>query len=123
MWPGTTGTWTGDGMAIGDMSVGAAMACAGAAACVMGGRDSGVRRARLLFAGSGAVATGPPGERALAGWRRLRGRLRAEGWALVAGAVIALLGASVLPLFVGAAAVPLLRRVRRAGEARHERER
>ncbi|MET7697653.1 MULTISPECIES: type II secretion system F family protein [unclassified Streptomyces] len=110
-------------MAIGDMSVGAAMACAGAAACLMGGRGSGVRRARLVLAGSGVVATGPPGERALAGWRRLRGRLRAEGWSLAVGAVIALLGASVLPLLAGAAGVPLLRRVRLAGEARRERER
>ncbi|WP_369242679.1 type II secretion system F family protein [Streptomyces sp. R21] len=104
--------------------MGAAMACAGAAACLMGGRESGMRRARLLLAGSAAVATGPPpGEWALAGWRRLRRRLRPEGWALVAGAVIALLGTSILPLLVGAAGVPLLRRVRRAGEARRERER
>lgn len=115
---------TGDRVAIGEMSMGAAMACAGAAAGLMGGRESGMRRARLLLAGSGAVATGPPpGEWALAGWRRLRRRLRPEGWALVAGAVIALLGASILPLLVGAAGVPLLRRVRRAGEARRERER
>ncbi|MFF4347572.1 type II secretion system F family protein [Streptomyces sp. NPDC001530] len=106
------------------MSVGAAMACAGAVACLMGGWDSGARRARLLCAGGGVVATGPPSwARALVGWRRVRGRLRAEGWLVVAGSVIALLGASVLPLLLGAAGVPLLRRVRRAGEARRERER
>jgi tight adherence protein B len=106
------------------MSVGAAMACAGAAAWVMGGWDSGARRARLLCAGGGVVATGPPTwERALLGWRRLRGRLRAEGWSLVAGLLIALLGGSVLPLLLGAVAVPLFGRMRRAAEARRERER
>ncbi|AVH61261.1 MULTISPECIES: type II secretion system F family protein [Streptomyces] len=106
------------------MSVGAAMACAGAAAWLMGGWDSGARRARSLCAGGGVVAPGPPPwEKALAAWRRVRGRLRAEGWSVAAGLVIALLGASVVPLLLGAAGVPLLRRVRRAGEARRERER
>ncbi|MEU8981942.1 type II secretion system F family protein [Streptomyces sp. NPDC048309] len=100
------------------------MACAGAAAWLMGDWDSGARRARLLCAGGGAVTAGPPSwQRALGGWRRVRGRLRAEGWSLVAGLVLALLGASVVPLLLGAAGVPLLRRVRRAGEARRERER
>lgn len=109
---------------VGDLSVGAAMVCAGAAAWLMGGWDSGVRRARLVCAGGGVVATGPPAwERALVEWRRLRGRLRAEAWSLVAGLAIALLGASLLPLLLGAAGVPVLRRVRRAGEARRERER
>lgn len=106
------------------MSMGAAMACAGAAAWLMGGWDSGARRARSLCASAGVVATGPPSrEKALAGWRRVRGRPRAEGWSVVAGLVIALLGASVLPLFLGAAGVPLLRRVRGLAEARRERER
>ncbi|MFF1807885.1 type II secretion system F family protein [Streptomyces sp. NPDC058251] len=100
------------------------MACAGAAAWLMGDWDSGARRARLLCAGGGVVTAGPPSwQRALGGWRRVRGRLRAEGWSLVAGLVLALLGASVVPLLLGAAGVPLLRRVRRAGEARRERER
>lgn len=108
---------------IGGMSAGAALACAGAAAWLMGGGDAGARRARSLCAGGAVVATGPPArERAGAVWRRLRGRLRPEGWSLVAGAAVALLGASVLPLFLGAAGVPLLRRVRRAGEAGRERE-
>jgi tight adherence protein B len=47
----------------------------------------------------------------------LIGRVRrtgAEWWAPVAGLVIAVLGASVLPVLAGAAAVPVLRRVRRA---------
>ncbi|MHA5050313.1 type II secretion system F family protein [Streptomyces sp. SD15] len=100
------------------------MACAGAAAWLMSGWDSGARRARLLCAGGGVVATGPPSwEKALVAWRRLRGRLRSGGWSLVVGAVIALLGASVVPLLLGAALVPLLGRMRRAGEARRERER
>jgi tight adherence protein B len=106
------------------VSAGAAMACAGVAAWLLGGRDVGARRARLLFAGGAAVGAGPPAwQRALANGRRLRGRLRAEAWSLVAGSVIAVLGASVLPLLLGAAGVPLLARVRRAGEARTERER
>ncbi|MFD4565590.1 type II secretion system F family protein [Streptomyces sp. NPDC058467] len=100
------------------------MACAGAAAWLMGDWDSGAHRARLLCAGGGVVTAGPPSwQRALGGWRRVRGRLQAEGWSLVAGLVLALLGASVVPLLLGAAGVPLLRRVRRAGEARRERER
>ncbi|WP_327430461.1 type II secretion system F family protein [Streptomyces sp. NBC_01236] len=114
-------------MAIGEMSqmpVGAAVVCAGAAAWLMGGWDSGVRRARLLCAGGRVETNGPPSwERALVGWRRVRGRLRAEGWSVVAGLVIALLGASVVPLLLGVAGVPLFGRVRRAGEARRGRER
>ncbi|WP_329546315.1 type II secretion system F family protein [Streptomyces sp. NBC_01356] len=114
-------------MAIGEMSgmsAGTAMVCAGAAAWLMGGWNSGARRARLLVAGGGVVGAGPPPwEKALVGWRRLRGRLRAEGWSLVAGLVVALIGASVVPLFLGLAGVPLLRRVRRAAEARRELER
>ncbi|MCX5559533.1 type II secretion system F family protein [Streptomyces sp. NBC_00038] len=114
-------------MAIGEMSgmsVGAAMVCAGAAAWLMGGWDSGVRRARLLVASGGVVGAGPPSwEKALVGWRRLRGRLRPEGWSLVAGLVVALIGASVVPLLLGLAGVPLFGRVRRAAEARRELER
>ncbi|MFD9329043.1 type II secretion system F family protein [Streptomyces sp. NPDC060065] len=114
-------------MAIGEMSgmsAGTAMVCAGAAAWLMGGWNSGARRARLLLAGGGVVGAGPPPwEKALVGWRRLRGRLRVEGWSLVAGLVVALIGASVVPLFLGLAGVPLLRRVRRAAEARRELER
>lgn len=104
----------------GEMSVGVvAVACAGAAAWLSDdGRRAGVRRARLLLAGGGAV--GPPP------WARVVGRVRllgAEWWAPVAGAVIAVLGASVLPVLAGAAAVPSLRRVRRTAEERRARER
>ncbi|MCT9006341.1 type II secretion system F family protein [Streptomyces rhizosphaerihabitans] len=106
-----------------DVPAGAAVACAGIAVWLIGGRGSGVRRARVLLTGDG-VAVGPPRwERVLVDWRRLRGRLRSEAWSLVAGSVIAVLGTSVLPLLLGAAGMPLLGRVRRAGEARRERER
>ncbi|GAA3801312.1 type II secretion system F family protein [Streptomyces coacervatus] len=100
------------------------MVCAGAAALLMGGWHSGARRAQLLLAGGGVVGTGPPSWREVAGGvRRIRGRLRPEWWALAAGAVLAVLGASVLPVVAGAAGMPLLRRVRLAAEARRARER
>ncbi|MEV5430644.1 type II secretion system F family protein [Streptomyces sp. NPDC052701] len=108
-----------------EMSLGAAVACLGAAAWLSGGRQPGVRRARLLLAGGGGVVgSGPSAWRRLAtGPRRIRGRLRAEWWSPAAGLVLAVLGASVLPLVAGAAGVPLLRRVRLAGQARRARER
>ncbi|MFD9204541.1 type II secretion system F family protein, partial [Streptomyces anthocyanicus] len=82
-----------------------------------------------VCAGGGAAATRPPswkravwplwtGERL----RRLHGT-RGEWWALAAGAVVGLLGASVVPVVLGALGVPLVRRVRRAGAARRARER
>lgn len=95
--------------------MGAAMGCAGAAAWLIGGRRP---RARLLFAGG---AIGPPP------WQRMaltaRERLRPEWWCLVAGLVVALLGASPVPLAAGVAGVPLLGRLRRAAAERRERER
>ncbi|MFE6282414.1 type II secretion system F family protein [Streptomyces sp. NPDC057877] len=106
------------------MSLGAALVCAGAAAWLMSGWHSGTRRAQLLLAGGGVVGTGPPGRQRLAdGLRRVRGRLRAEWWALAAGLVLGLLGASVMPVVAGAAGVPLLRRARLAREGRRARER
>ncbi|WNM36383.1 type II secretion system F family protein [Streptomyces sp. Li-HN-5-11] len=108
----------------GSLSVGAAMACAGAAVWLLGGRHSGARRARLLLAGGGVVATGPPlWDRARGELARVRGRLRAEWWALAAGLVLAVLGASVLPVAAGAAGVPLLRRIRLARTERRALER
>lgn len=104
--------------------VGAAGMCVGVVCWLLGGRYPGARRAELLLAGGGAVGTGPPPwERASGELRRLRGRLRAEWWALAVGLVVALLGASVVPALVGAAGVPLLRRVRLAGEVRRAGER
>ena len=109
---------------MGETSMGAAVVCAGAAVWLLGGRHPGARRAQLLLAGGGAVGTGPPSwERAARELRRIRGRLRIEWWSLVAGVVLAVLGASVLPVVAGAAGVPLLRRVRLAAEARRARER
>ncbi|MCM1974022.1 MULTISPECIES: type II secretion system F family protein [Streptomyces] len=111
---------------MGDVGMSGAAACAGAAALwLLSGRNAGVRRARLLLAGGGAVGAGPPDWRAAAVGRVrwARGRLRGEWWATVGGALLAVLGASVLPLVAGAVAVPLLRRVRVAGQARGARER
>ncbi|WP_330348772.1 type II secretion system F family protein [Streptomyces sp. NBC_00582] len=110
--------------ATGDLSTAAAVACAGAAAWFSGGPYSGARRAHLLLAGGGVVGIGPPAWQDLAlALRGLRARWRPEWWAPVAGVALAVLGASVLPVVVGAAAVPLLRRMRRAAEARRAGER
>ena len=110
-------------MSVGAM--GAAVVCGGAAVWLLGGRRAGARRARLLFAGGGVVgAAGSPTWRRLAGeLARVRLRLGFEWWAAAAGLVLAVLGASVLPVVAGAAGVPLLRRVRLAREARRVNER
>ncbi|MFD3838347.1 type II secretion system F family protein [Streptomyces sp. NPDC058642] len=104
-----------------EVSTGAALVCAAAALWLSAGWRSGARRAELLLAGAGGtVGTGPPV------WRRLAGgvrRLGSEWWSVAAGLVLAVLGASVLPLVVGAAGVPLLRRLRLAREARRARDR
>lgn len=104
----------------GQMLVGAGLACAGAAAWMTSGSNTGARRARLLFAGGGTAAgMGPPP------WRRVLDRMRrvpAEWWSVAVGALIAMLGASVVPLLAGAVGVPVLRRVRRARGARQARE-
>jgi tight adherence protein B len=69
------------------------------------------------------VGVGPPSwERAVDELRRIRNRLRAEWWSLAVGLVVAVLGASVIPVVAGAVGVPLLRRARLAGEARRARE-
>ncbi|MFJ4524511.1 type II secretion system F family protein [Streptomyces sp. NPDC088810] len=109
---------------IGETSMGAALVCFGALVWLLGGRHYGMRRARLLLAGGGVVATGPPvWELALAELRRRCGRWGTEWWALVAGLVVALLGASVIPVVAGAAGVPVLRRMRLARQARRTRDR
>ncbi|MFF1693257.1 type II secretion system F family protein [Streptomyces sp. NPDC058257] len=100
----------------------AAAACAGSAAWLVMGRDRGLRRARAVLAGGGFEAASGD-----AAWRRAAdyagARVRHEWWALAGGAAVALLGESVVPLILGAAGVPLVRRVRRAGDARLEGER
>ncbi|CAM5532230.1 hypothetical protein SAFG77S_06218 [Streptomyces afghaniensis] len=107
-----------------EMSMGAAAVCMGAAVWLLGERHSAARRARLLLSGGGTVGSGQPGLRwTVEGLRRVRGRLRAEWWAPVAGLMLAVLGSSVLPVVLGAAGVPLLRRIRLAGRVRRDRER
>ncbi|WSZ86993.1 type II secretion system F family protein [Streptomyces sp. NBC_00859] len=81
-------------------------------------RERGLRRGRLLFAGG-------PGE----GWApwggSFRGRVRSrpgpEWLCLVVAGAVATAGGSVLPLLVGAAAVPLVRRRLRAAAAKRDR--
>ncbi len=102
----------------GELSDGVAVACAGVAAWLLGGPGTGARRVRLLLAGGGSP--GPPL------WERTAVRVRGLGgewWAVVAGAVVAVLGESPLPVLAGVLAVPVLRRVRRSREARQARER
>ncbi|MZF84426.1 type II secretion system F family protein [Streptomyces sp. SID5643] len=107
-----------------EMSMGATVACAGVAVWLLGERQDAARRARLLLTSGEGPGGGPPGWRRPAGeLRHVCGRLRPEWWSLVAGLVLAMLGASVLPAVLGAAGVPLLRRVRLAGRARRDRER
>ncbi|HEV7627619.1 MAG TPA: hypothetical protein VGO89_14085, partial [Streptomyces sp.] len=112
----------------------AAMACAGAAAWLMAGRDDGMRRARLLLAGTGR-ATQPrhqphPGFAQFIVFLKLvRDRLGGPTvtrawWCLAGGAVLGLLGESWLPAFAGVVAVPLARRwllKRERGKARERR--
>ncbi|MFD8233518.1 type II secretion system F family protein [Streptomyces sp. NPDC059696] len=107
-----------------EMSVGAAVACMGAAVWMLGEREEAARRARLLLAQGGHTGRASPGWWWTAdGLWRVRGRLRAEWWSPVAGLLLAVLGTSVLPAVLGAAGVPLLRRARLAAWARRDRER
>ncbi|MEV0527119.1 type II secretion system F family protein [Streptomyces sp. NPDC050439] len=97
----------------------AAAVCAGGSAWLWVGRDRERRRTRAVLGGEDAA--GPSAwQRAMA---RVGGRVRHEWWALACGAAVALLGESVLPLVVGAAGVPLIRRVRRGRDARLAEER
>nr|WP_274561039.1 type II secretion system F family protein [Streptomyces spiramyceticus] len=100
----------------------AAAVCAGAAAWLIGGRDGDLRRARLMLAGG---AVDPEASPTL--WERLlstaRGRLGREWLCVPVAVLLAVLAASVLPLAMGAVAVPLVRRRLRAGVRRRERER
>ncbi len=98
-----------------------AAVCAGGAACLLGGKDRTAQRVRAVLAPDAPEGAGGWS------WRRAvasgRGRVRHERWCLAAGAVVGLLGASLLPLVAGAAGVPLAGRARRARDARRERER
>ncbi|QNT93911.1 Type II secretion system (T2SS), protein F [Streptomyces griseofuscus] len=109
---------------MGEMSMGAALICLAALGWLLCERHHGVRRARLLLAGDGGPGAGPSVQDQLgSALRRWRDRWGIEWWALVAGLLLAVLGGSVIPVLAGAAGVPVLRRVRLAGEARRARER
>ncbi|MEU2372325.1 type II secretion system F family protein [Streptomyces pseudogriseolus] len=107
---GTTGT-----------SMGAAAACLGTAAWLLGGGGHTEARRMRALTGDDPGPAGWSGALARAG-ERLRRRPRVEWASLAVGAVLAVLGASLLPVVAGAAGVPLLRRVRRAAAARKERD-
>ncbi|KOG90072.1 type II secretion system F family protein [Streptomyces varsoviensis] len=105
----------------------AAALCAGAALWWSAGRADGARRARLLLAGGPATA---PVAGAVPPWvdewlTRLRRlwRTRREAVCVPIGCVVALLGASLLPLLIAVAAMPLVRRWLRARRLGRERER
>ncbi|WP_431774227.1 type II secretion system F family protein [Streptomyces cucumeris] len=130
---------TGAGADRGAMALSAALLCAGAAVWLFARRDRELRRARLLFAGGGPAASAMPAvpaapdparrlTEAAAGvrerWRvRYGGRMGRELLCLPAGGVVALLGASVLPLLLAAAAVPVVGRWLRRREHSRDCER
>ncbi|MFJ9689171.1 type II secretion system F family protein [Streptomyces bacillaris] len=97
--------------------------CAGAAVWLVAIREPGVRRARVLFV-DGPVEPRP-------GWRPWSSLLRArelsgerrEWWCVPVAVLLAVLGASVLPLLAGAVAVPLVRRWLRGRARRRQGER
>lgn len=97
----------------------AAAVCAGGSAWLALGRDRERRRTRAVLGGE-VLAEPSAWQRAVL---RVGGRVRHEWWALAGGAAVALLGESLLPLVLGAAGVPLMRRVRRGRGARLEEER
>lgn len=107
---------------------GAAALCAGVALWRLAERERGLRRARVVLAGAGALgAVGAPGRglpslRAVGErwWAVVRGR---RAWlCLPVALVLAVLGESPLPLVAGALAVPLVGRRMRAAALRKERE-
>ncbi|MFZ4186987.1 type II secretion system F family protein [Streptomyces pseudogriseolus] len=101
--------------------MGAAAACLGTAAWLLGGGGyTEARRARALT-GDDPGPAGRSGALARAG-ERLRRRPRVEWASLAVGAVLSVLGASVLPVVAGAAGVPLLRKARQAAAVRKERD-
>ncbi|MET9604052.1 type II secretion system F family protein [Streptomyces sp. NPDC006512] len=110
------------GVPVGSVPVFAGLLCAGAAAWVLAGGDQAQRRARLVLAGGGAVFPGgPPRVLRWAAAVRVRA-VRWPEWAGPAAAVaVALWGGSVIPLLLGAASVPLLRRWLRAREGERAR--
>ncbi|MEU3691091.1 type II secretion system F family protein [Streptomyces narbonensis] len=105
---------------------GAAVLCAGLALWGLVEWRRGTARARLVLAGVVPDASGGREELrawwavAALWWASVRGR---RAWlCLPVAGVVALLGASPLPLLVGVVAVPLVARRLRAAERRKERE-
>ncbi|MFF3642618.1 type II secretion system F family protein [Streptomyces sp. NPDC002564] len=97
----------------------AAVLCVGSAAWLTARRAPTTHRAYVLF-----TAPEPPPPRP---WRRWVAAVRDKGghawWCLAAGALIAVLGDSLIPLAAGAAAVPPAARLRRARDERRQRGR
>ncbi|MFF6907117.1 type II secretion system F family protein [Streptomyces sp. NPDC012389] len=101
----------------------AAALCLGAAVWLVAMREPGVRRARVLFV-DGPVEPW----RAWRGWSWLvKARElaveRREWWCVPVAVLLAVLGASVLPLAAGAVAMPLVRRWLRGRARRRQCER
>ncbi|MFD3973307.1 type II secretion system F family protein [Streptomyces cyaneofuscatus] len=101
----------------------AAALCAGAAVWLVAMREPGARRARVLFVDGPAEPW-----RAWRSWPfLLRARVlvveRREWWCVPVAVLLAVLGASMLPLIAGAVAVPLLRRWMRGRARRRQCER
>ncbi|WP_432123930.1 type II secretion system F family protein [Streptomyces sp. C10-9-1] len=100
-----------------DQPLCAAAVCAGAAASLLVAAERGRRRVSLLLPGAAAPVRRPPWS-----WQRAAEavRRRREWLCLPLALVLAVLGASPLPLALGAAAVPLVRRalLRRERRAR-----
>ncbi|MFJ4827615.1 type II secretion system F family protein [Streptomyces bacillaris] len=93
--------------------------CAGAAVWLVAMREPGVRRARVLF------VDGPVEPRPGSSLLRVRELVveRREWWCVPVAVLLAVVGASVLPLLAGAVAVPLVRRWLRGRARRRQRER
>ncbi|WP_339152825.1 type II secretion system F family protein [Streptomyces sp. F41] len=93
--------------------------CAGAAVWLVAMREPGVRRARVLF------VDGPVEPRPGSSLPRVRELVveRREWWCVPVAVLLAVLGASVLPLLAGVVAVPLVRRWLRRRARRRQRER
>ncbi|MFB9438270.1 type II secretion system F family protein [Streptomyces showdoensis] len=97
---------------------GAAVLCAGGALWWTAERERALRRARAVLAVPGGGAAAWPA--AFGRWREAA-RGRPEWLCLPLAALLGLLGGSLLPLLVGAVAVPLVGRRLRAAGARRER--
>ncbi|MEV7724439.1 hypothetical protein AB0P15_06855 [Streptomyces sp. NPDC087917] len=100
----------------------AGVLCAGAAGWVLTGGDRLPRRVRLVLAGGAAVVPGASVRAARVVAALRAGADRWPDWVPPAvGVAVALLGWSPIPLVLGAAGVPLLRRWSRARERERAR--